>query len=123
MSGESISDLDLPVSKRVSGIVALAPEFLNESEEKTCTRCGLCVEACPEELNPEMLIRAIRHEEGSLAREFQLSACTECGNCTFVCPSKIPMAEILRGGKSSFLNEKRPAPIRSAQEPVYAAVS
>ncbi len=105
MSGSSVTNLDTPITKATNGIVALAPEFINRGEESPCIRCGFCVEVCPEELNPEMLIRAVRHQAKSIVREFDIQSCIECGNCTFVCPSKIPMADILREGKQLVADE------------------
>ncbi|MBI4387431.1 MAG: electron transport complex subunit RsxC [Candidatus Omnitrophica bacterium] len=115
MSGLAITNLDTPIIKATRGIVALAPEFSGEGEEKPCTRCGLCLNVCPEELSPELLIRVIQKENGALAKEFRLSSCTECGNCTFICPSKIPIQKILKIGKTNLLHESFP---QSFQAPV-----
>lgn len=99
MAGASVADLETPVMKSTHGIVALAKEYVHQGSEQSCTRCGLCVEACPERLVPEILMRGIRKREKSVLREFALTECIDCGNCTYVCPSKIPLAELLRKGK------------------------
>ncbi len=104
MNGISATSLEMPIAKPVSGIVALAQEFINEGRETPCIRCGFCVESCPEDLNPEMLMRAARKKNEQLIWEFELENCTECGNCAYVCPSKIPLTDIFRKAKSSILH-------------------
>ena len=99
MNGTAVRDLSEPITKTVAALLALPPELVRGGKESPCSRCGLCVEACPEFLVPEMLVRAISKKEHELASEFQLSSCTECGNCEFICPSKIPMVDILQEGK------------------------
>lgn len=122
MFGVAVANLESPIVKATSGIVALAPEFTGEGEEKPCIRCGLCSDVCPERLLPEMLIRAIWKGRDEIAREFRLHSCIECGNCTFICPSKIPMNEILRRGKESLLGESLfesfEAPVNFVRQPV-----
>lgn len=104
MGGISVLDLNTPVTKPVSGIVALAPEFINDGKENPCTRCGLCVESCPENLNPEILMRAAVKKNEQLVWEFGLDQCTECGNCAYVCPSKIPLVDIFKTAKANMLH-------------------
>ena len=114
MMGEAISDIELPVTKKVQAILALPPELVSHAQEEACTRCGLCVEACPELLVPETLVRAVRAEDQMLAEEYDIKSCTECGACAYICPSKIPIVEVIRKGK--------PAGIRKhlQTQPVYA---
>lgn len=104
MGGVSVADLSTPITKPVSGIVALASEFINDGKETPCIRCGFCVESCPEDLNPEMLMRAARKKNEQLIWEFELESCTECGNCAYVCPSKIPLVDIFKQAKSQILH-------------------
>jgi len=112
MTGEAILHLEVPVTKKVQGILALPPDLVTVFEEEPCIRCGLCVEVCPESLVPETLIRAVQTENQELAEEYDIDSCTECGSCAYVCPSKIPMVAIIRNGtKTSFLKESiRPEP-------------
>ncbi len=99
MTGKAISGLSEPVTKRVRGILAFSSELETFGEEQPCTRCGFCVEACPEQLVPEAIVRAVRRENPDLAKEYDMDSCTECGACAYICPSKIPMVDIIRKGK------------------------
>jgi electron transport complex protein RnfC len=100
MTGEAISSLEEPITKKVQGLLALPKDVVKMGSEEPCIRCGLCVHVCPESLIPETLIRAVRKDNQSLAQEFQVDSCTECGACAYVCPSQIPMVSIIRTGKS-----------------------
>jgi len=55
MMGMAQCRLDVPVIKGTSGILALTEEDVNTGEERSCIRCGRCVDACPMGLVPSML--------------------------------------------------------------------
>ena len=105
MTGVTIGDLEAPVTKSTSAILALPAELTISGAEESCIRCGLCVEACPEDLRPEMILRAVRHNQMAVAREYAIDSCTECGICAYLCPSKIPLVDVIRKGKKTFLTE------------------
>ena len=118
MTGEAIEHLEVPITKKVQGILALPSELANSGAEEACIRCGRCVEACPELLIPETLARAVRKNDIALLEEYDLNSCTECGSCTYVCPSKIPLAAVIRSGKNTLVKEEvhsKPAYVFSSE--------
>jgi electron transport complex protein RnfC len=103
MMGMTVSDLDTPVSKGVSGILVLEePEAGDEAPRIwPCIKCARCVEACPMKLNPSMLgLLAAKREYDMMAERYNLSSCFECGCCSFVCPSHIPLVQYFRIAKA-----------------------
>jgi electron transport complex protein RnfC len=104
MMGTSVSSLDVPVTKPVSGILALtAEEVASERQGRVypCIRCGKCVEACPMHLNPSRLgLLATKLEYTRMEQDYNLNDCFECGCCSFVCPSNIPLVQYFRIAKS-----------------------
>ena len=114
MTGEAVSSLNEPVTKKVQGVLALPQGFAPSGAEEPCIRCGLCVDVCPEILVPETLVRAVRKENQALAREYEIDSCTECGACSYICPSKIPIAFVIRKGKGVSLEPS------AKPEPAYA---
>jgi electron transport complex protein RnfC len=102
MMGMSVSSLDVPVTKAMSGMVVL-----EEDEQRSkrpihpCIRCGWCVEACPMLLNPSMLgMLASASDYATMAADYHLNDCFECGSCSYVCPSNIPLVQYFRIAKS-----------------------
>lgn len=109
MMGQPLSSLDVPVLKGTSGLLAFTEEESRLPKEYTCIRCGRCVEACPQYLNPSRLARlarAGRFEE--MERSFVLD-CVECGSCSFTCPSGIPIVQLIRVAKSAIRESNKKA--------------
>jgi electron transport complex protein RnfC len=106
MMGMPLSSLEVPVLKGTSGLLAFTDVETRQPKEYSCVRCGRCVEACPQFLNPSRLARlarAGRHEE--LNRYFIMD-CVECGSCSFTCPSGIPIVQLIRVAKSAIRDKK-----------------
>lgn len=95
MRGIHQEDMNAPVVKATTALIALPPEETKHAETQACIRCGYCIEACPEKLVPSILTLAVEAGREELLKEFGAENCTLCGNCSYVCPSKRPMTELL----------------------------
>jgi len=102
MMGMTISALDVPVTKAMSGMVVFEhDQQSHHGPALPCIRCGYCVNACPMQLNPSMLgMLAVSGDYESMAGDYHLNDCFECGSCTYVCPSNIPLVQYFRVAKS-----------------------
>ncbi len=103
MMGMAVASLDVPVTKAVSGVVALEREDPDLAKRKVfpCIKCSECLKACPVQLNPSMLGQlAQAREYERMAGEFFLDQCFECGSCAYVCPSNIPLTQYFRIAKA-----------------------
>ncbi len=103
MMGMAVASLDVPVTKAVSGVVALEREDPDLRLRKVfpCIKCGECLRACPVSLNPSMLGElAQARQYDRMAGDFHLDQCFECGCCAYVCPSNIPLTQYFRIAKS-----------------------
>ncbi len=104
MMGQAVSNLDVPITKGTSGVVAFNGAEAERSDRHVypCIRCGYCVEACPIFLMPSRLGALARvGEYQQMAGEHNLMDCFECGSCSFVCPSHIPLVHQFRMAKAS----------------------
>ena len=101
MMGNTISDLELPISKGISGITVLSDSQIDRRAERPCIRCAKCVDHCPVKLNPTSIAHAVKFREFELARELNLQDCVECGCCGYICPSRIPLVQYMRSGKAA----------------------
>jgi electron transport complex protein RnfC len=102
MMGASVSSLDIPITKGVSGILVLTEKEVAERPVRIlpCIRCGQCLQACPVFLNPSRLgVLARAGEYGKMEERFHLNDCFECGCCSYVCPSNIPLVQLFRMAK------------------------
>lgn len=107
MMGNPIADLDAPILKGTSGILAFTDQETARPIEYPCIRCARCLEACPYFLNPSRLAllgKARLYKE--MQEKYHVMDCVECGSCTYACPSNIPIVQHIRTAKDSLRNEK-----------------
>lgn len=106
LMGTAIPDVDVPITKTTSGILALTESALAPAREYPCIRCGRCVQACPMHLVPSTLASLCRNGREVRAKAVGLLDCFECGSCAFGCPAKIPLVHWIRVGKASLRRTK-----------------
>ena len=101
MMGNTVSNLDLPITKGISGVTVLSDSQLDRGPERACLRCAKCVDHCPIKLNPTGIAHAVKLREFEMARELNLQSCVECACCAYICPSRIPLVQYMRSGKAA----------------------
>jgi len=110
MMGSPIADLDAPILKGTSGILAFTEKETARPIEYPCIRCSRCLDACPYFLNPSRLAllgKARLFEE--MQEKYNVMDCVECGACTYACPSNIPIVQHIRTAKDCLRNTKTEA--------------
>jgi Na+-translocating ferredoxin:NAD+ oxidoreductase subunit C len=107
--GSPLASLDVPVLKGTSGILAFTSAQVRLPEEHPCIKCGRCVEACPQFLNPSRLARLARAGRLEELEASYVLDCVECASCSFACPSAIPIVQLIRVGKSALRGRKAKA--------------
>ncbi len=106
MMGFTVYDLDTPVTKGTSGILALTKRETHEAKQTPCIQCGRCIRSCPIGLHPTRLYKSIDHLDYDRAEKDGLLDCRECGCCAFICPAHIPLVQGMRLGKRMIRNRK-----------------
>jgi electron transport complex protein RnfC len=107
MMGASLASIDVPVLKGTSGILAFTAAEAVRPNEYGCLKCGRCLDACANFLNPSVLARLARAGELQALEANFVMDCMECGACSFACPSNIPIVQLIRVAKSSIRDEQR----------------
>ena len=110
MMGTPLASLDVPIVKGTSGLLAFTDAEARLPAEYTCIKCGRCVEACPQFLNPSRLGRLARAGRFDEMVGYHAADCVECGSCSFACPSGIPIVQLIRVAKSALRERAAAAP-------------
>jgi electron transport complex protein RnfC len=107
MMGTPLPNLDVPVVKGMSGILALTATEINDRPADPCIRCGACVNICACGLTPVELAAHIRHDNLEGAVKLGLLDCVSCGSCSWVCPSHIPLVHYFNYAKGALNAQDR----------------
>jgi Na+-translocating ferredoxin:NAD+ oxidoreductase subunit C len=106
MMGQPLASLEAPVVKGTSGLLAFTSRDLAARVERECIRCGRCLEACANQLNPSRLARLARARRYDEMLDYFVLDCMECGACTFTCPSGVPIVQLIRVAKGVLRERK-----------------
>jgi len=107
MMGFSVKDLDIPITKECSSILALTEEEIKDIKTTVCINCGKCINACSFGLMPAKLNKFIKNNLYEKALEYNLQNCTQCGACSWICPAKIPLSEIFKSGIAKITEQNK----------------
>jgi len=114
MMGIAIADLDTPITKTTNAVTVLTGQQIGRAKfagrETPCIRCGRCIEACPENLNPTRIAHAVKKYAWEAAQDNYITACIECGCCSYVCPAKIELTGYIRTGKIFLARQQKKMP-------------
>lgn len=110
MMGGAVANLDVPVLKGTTGVIALREADCRVVEQQPCIRCGRCLEACPVFLDPQRLgLLALRGRLEDMPA-LHLSDCMLCGCCSYACPSGIPLSQMFAAARSELRRRAAGAP-------------
>lgn len=111
MMGFAIADLSQPITKTSGALTLLTRQDVTEAkfsrQQTPCIRCGRCLAACPEQLNPTKIAHAVKHFRMDIATQNYLTGCIECGCCSYVCPAHIELSGYIKTGKLLIAREKK----------------
>jgi len=74
-------------------------------KEKTCIRCGRCIDSCPSGLIPAMLYGYAKIEKYDYCKKAHIDYCSMCGKCVKVCPANIPLLKYISTTKRAISEE------------------
>ena len=107
MMGSSMFNLDVPLTKTSSAILAFTKKNVASNVESTCIRCGRCAEYCPIYLMPLELNKNFIHRELELFEKNNGLDCIECGTCSYVCPAKRELTQSISSAKKRIQTKKQ----------------
>ncbi len=101
MMGFAVSTLEIGTTRTTSGLLLLSKARVFQYSSQSCINCGRCVRACPMNLNPAEISRAVEADDIAAAESFQVMDCIECGACAFGCPAYRSITQHCRRAKNS----------------------
>lgn len=78
---------------------------LLDAYENNCTRCGSCIEICPQYAGVEVIEKLIASLEWREA-EIDVSHCLTCGLCEQACPNKLSLKNLIKAVRQKEIKEK-----------------
>lgn len=107
MMGMALFDLNIPVTKTSSALLAFAKDEMAAMPTSPCIRCGRCVSVCPSRLVPQKLMEYAENFENEGFVALDGMECYECGTCTYVCPAGRRLTQAFKQTRRSILDERR----------------
>ena len=101
MMGFAVPNLDIATTKTTSGLLFLPKEKVFQYGSQACINCGRCVRACPMNLNPAEISKAVEADDVKSAEDAHVMTCIECGACSFGCPAYRQITQLCRRAKAS----------------------
>lgn len=97
MMGIAQFDLNVPVVKGTSGILAFIEDELSGKHTSPCIRCGKCVRNCPMGLMPLYINAYAQAKDIDKCIEYNIMDCISCGVCSYTCQcEQLPSQNIKR---------------------------
>ncbi len=93
MMGVTQIDMDYPVVRQQSGLLAFSEAMCGRHETTACIHCDKCISSCPMRLSPINIQKAYRKADVAELDRLMADLCVGCGICTYVCPAKQPLTQ------------------------------
>lgn len=107
MMGMAMFDLNVPITKTSSSILAMSKDEVAACEPTNCIRCGRCATVCPSHLIPQKMAEAAERSDLKLFQKLNGMECYECGTCTYVCPAKRRLTQAFKQARRAVMDEAR----------------
>ena len=101
MMGFAVPNLEIATTKTTSGLLLLSKSRVFQYSSQACVNCGRCVRACPMNLNPAEISKAVEANDIKTAEAAHVMTCIECGACSFGCPAYRAVTQLCRRAKNS----------------------
>ena len=96
MRGYAQYSLDAAVDAGIDAITILEGESVISASPDPCVNCGPCIDACPVNLQIQLIGRYAEFHLFDRTVELGIEECIECGICAAVCTARRPLLQLVR---------------------------
>ncbi|OGS21494.1 MAG: hypothetical protein A2252_06975 [Elusimicrobia bacterium RIFOXYA2_FULL_39_19] len=106
MMGILQPSIETSIIKGTTGIITVDKKVVEPDTQRSCIKCGRCVDACPMELYPLFYAYCSSKNKLEDNEKYDVAACIECGSCENICSSKIALTSIIKQSKRIIASKK-----------------
>ena len=107
MMGNPVFELEIPVIKTSSALLALTKDEVAALEPTACINCGRCSDVCPGQVLPSRLSVFAENGDAESFQAYGGMECCECGCCSFICPAKRPLTQVIKSMRKVVLASRK----------------
>lgn len=107
MMGFAMFDLDVPVTKTSTALLALSQDEVSLMKPGPCINCGRCAEVCPGRVVPSRLADAAERFDEETFLKYNGMECCECGCCSYICPAKRQLTQEIKSMRKILLAKRK----------------
>lgn len=107
MMGQAMFDLNVPVLKGSSALLAFKKDDVADAKMTNCLNCGKCASVCPENLVCAKLAQAAAADDMDTFLKYYGMECIECGTCNFICPANRNITQSVRTMKRKVIAARK----------------
>lgn len=107
MMGTALFDLQVPVVKTSSALLAFTRDEISMHDPTACIRCGKCSGVCPGRILPSKLSEYADHNNEEMFLKLGGMECCECGCCSYVCPAKRHLTQSIKSMRRTILSKRK----------------
>ena len=107
MMGFSVPTLETSTVKGSNGVLVFSKKEAILDEEQTCIRCARCVDVCPMNLLPSLIVNSSKFKDYADSEKYGAMDCIRCGSCTYVCPANIKLVQWIDIARGKIIQERR----------------
>jgi electron transport complex protein RnfC len=107
MMGKAVANPNFFAVKGLTNLLLLDKKESKRGPIESCIRCGKCMYACPQGLDPGLISAFSTQNRFEECETNGILNCCECGSCSFSCPANRPLLDYIRLAKSTVMASKR----------------
>lgn len=100
MRGFAQYSRDAAIDAGIDALTIIEAGAVIESSPDPCVNCGPCIDACPMNLQIQLIGRYAEFHLFERTVELGIDNCIECGMCASVCTARRPLLQLVRLAKS-----------------------